>query len=105
MIVWRITVPWLVHMAHLDEPVLRVSIELARGLALSNDLRHPRIVGAGAGEQLLHQSGDLVWQLGIFAIAPNGANFRDVPVKRALRFSFLNRHEKPSFDFHLYHVL
>jgi hypothetical protein len=99
MVVRRITVSWLVHVAHLDEPVLGVSIELPRGLALSNDLRHPRIVGADAGKQLFHQRGYLVGQLGIFAIAPNRADLRDVSIERALSPSFLYCHRTPPLMF------
>jgi hypothetical protein len=78
MIVRLVGVPLFMDMTHLNETENGISIELSRWLALADQLRHPRLIGARRGEQLLHQGLHLEREPRILAIAPDSANLRNV---------------------------
>src|ERR1051326_3013535 len=92
VVVRRVAVPLLMHVAHLDEAVLRVAVELARGLPVAQDLRHPRLLGSGRFEHLFHQGSHLERQLGVFAVAPHRAHLRDVALERIVLMTHADRH-------------
>ena len=93
MIVRFVAMALFVDMAHLNETEIGIAIQLAGRLAVANQLGHPRIVRTRRREKLFHQRRDFERQLRIFTVPPGRAHFRDVAVKRILRFAFLYSHE------------
>jgi hypothetical protein len=81
MVVRQVAMTLFVDMAHLDKTIIRVTIKLARRLAISNQLRHPRIIRAGGSKEFLHERGNLEGKLRILTVAPYGANLGDVSIQ------------------------
>jgi hypothetical protein len=61
----------LMDMAHLDESIVRVTIEFPGGLRFPDESGHPQVVRAGGGKKLFHQRCHLEGQLWILTVAPH----------------------------------
>ena len=92
VIVRRVAVALLVHMAHLNEAVIGIAIKLAGWFAVTDYFRHPRVIGFCRGKQFFHQRLDSKRQLRIFAVAPNRADLGDIAIETILRSTFLYGH-------------